>query len=717
MSNESFAKSVSSDVPIASPSQDRFSVQDYVQSLCSFIRSAETPITVSIQGEWGSGKTSFMKMIESVLCDPTLPEDDRFDAIWLDTWSLFLESDQEKASIKLLTDLISQIGRHLDSYASESHSDEMKSSARQSLRALSKIVLSVANVDPESVDNLWDSLSGSGPATTGSLKNRLGELISREVVTRGNGTTGRGFLIFIDDLDRLSPQLAVSLLETVKNLFDVKYCVFVLAIDFDIVKLGVEQKYGTSLIRGRDVAQEFFDKIIQASFNVPVQKYDVMPLILDRLRALNLLSSPTQYSMRRSAIKSIMVASTNKNPRAIKATLNALQIVLHIIRSTTKQEPYRLMVLDLVALEKAFPRVYEALARSSVLASGGRDATQQDVTALSQLLVSDDCLGKLLEVDDPLGSVSRRARILVDEFARLALECWESDIPFDDLFDAIGLVSGDYDASTEMRYSGSLYDASSTTQFAQGERLVDLIDFSSHHHVLDVGCGNGKTTVEFWLRNPTMRVEAIDISESQIRSAHVHYEQAREKLDESRDARAGLGSIEFEILDFNHIHKQARYDLIFSNSALHWLSHPKNGYTRLFRALKPGGLLAVHQGGAGTYRGLHAIARKAIEEVGLQDRYAGWRFPSFYPTADEMRQMLDDIGFEEISVQAVESDGSDASPTLPQDFAIASLIYYKIPSVSDAEFQSIESAYTRICQETEPDLYTNRLYVFATKPR
>ena len=68
MSNESFAKSVSSDVPIASPSQDRFSVQDYVQSLCSFIRSAETPITVSIQGEWGSGKTSFMKMIESVLC-------------------------------------------------------------------------------------------------------------------------------------------------------------------------------------------------------------------------------------------------------------------------------------------------------------------------------------------------------------------------------------------------------------------------------------------------------------------------------------------------------------------------------------------------------------------------------------------------------------------------------------------------------------------------
>ena len=716
MSDETFVKSVSSDIPIASLSQDRFSVQDYVQSLCSFIRSAETPITVSIQGEWGSGKTSFMKMIESILCDPALPDDDRFDAIWLDTWSLFLEDNQERASIKLLTDLISQIGRHLGSYASESRSDEMKSSARQSLRALSKIVLSVANVDPESVDSLWDSLGGSSPTTTGSLKNRLGELISQEVTSCGNGTTGRGFLIFIDDLDRISPQLAVSLLETVKNLFDVKYCVFVLAIDFDIVKLGVEQKYGTSLVRGRDVAQEFFDKIIQASFNVPVRKYDVMPLILERLRALRLLSSPTQYSMRRATIKSIMVASTNKNPRAIKATLNALQIVLHIIRSTTKKEPYRLMVLDLVALEKAFPRVYEALAKSSVLASGGRNVEKRDIAGLSQLLVSDKCMSQLLEVDDPLGSISRRARILVDEFARLALECWESDIPFDDLFDAIGLVSGDYDASTEVRYSGSLYDASSTTQFAQGERLVDLIDFSSHHHVLDVGCGNGKTTVELWLRNPAMDVDAIDISESQIRSAHVHYEQARRELNKQRDDQAGLGTIEFEILDFNQIHKQARYDLVFSNSALHWLSHPKNGYMRLFRALKPGGLLAVHQGGAGTYRGLHAIARQAIEEVGLLDRYSGWQFPSFYPTAGEMHQMLEDIGFEEITVQAIESDGLNASPTLPQDFAIASLIYYKIPSISEAEFQSIESAYTRICQETEPDLYTNRLYVFATKP-
>ena len=707
----------SNDVPITSFEQDSFSIQHYVESLCSFIRSAQTPITISIQGEWGSGKTSFMRMIEASLCDPALPLDERFEAIWLDTWSLFLEDDQERASVKLLTSLISQIGNHLDAYSSKERSERGISTTKQSLRALSKVVLSVANVSPESVDSLWDTLDGSGTSSAASLKERLGELISQEVTARDNAVTNRGFLIFIDDLDRLSPRLAVSLLETVKNLFDVKYCVFILAIDFDIVKLGVEQKYGTAQIRGRDVAQEFFDKIIQASFSVPVQKYNVMPLILGRLRELSLFANPTQYSLRRSTIKSIMLAATNKNPRAIKSTLNALQILLNIMRTDALQTPYRLMVLSLVALEKTFPRVYEALAKSPVLAgaSGGREADVEDVASLSQLLVRDEDLRKLLAADDLMGSMAKRARILVDEFAKLAMECWEDDIPFDDLFDAIGLVNGDTSASTEIRFSGTEYDAFSTTQRTQGARLLDLIDFSEHKNVLDLGCGNGRTTIEMWRRNPAMWVDAVDISESQIETALANYQEAREEMAAS-DTPA-TGHIEFQILNFDRVHALARYDLVFSNSALHWLSNPKDGYARLYRALEPGGLLAVHQGGAGTYRGLHALARRAVEEAGLAERYEGWSFPANYPTAEAMHEMLVDIGFENVNVQSVEIETKDASPTLPKDFAAASLIFYQIPSVTNEEFEKVEEIFERLCAETNPDLYAHRLYIFATKPR
>ena len=51
-------------------------------------------------------------------------------------------------------------------------------------------------------------------------------------------------VFFIDDLDRLEPRKAVELLEVMKLFFDVENCIFVLAIDYDVVVKGVADKYG-----------------------------------------------------------------------------------------------------------------------------------------------------------------------------------------------------------------------------------------------------------------------------------------------------------------------------------------------------------------------------------------------------------------------------------------------------------------------------------------
>ena len=44
------------DIPVETPEQDEFGIGKYVKGLCSFIKSSDTPITIALHGEWGSGK-------------------------------------------------------------------------------------------------------------------------------------------------------------------------------------------------------------------------------------------------------------------------------------------------------------------------------------------------------------------------------------------------------------------------------------------------------------------------------------------------------------------------------------------------------------------------------------------------------------------------------------------------------------------------------------
>ena len=48
-------------------SKDLFEIGPYIKGLSDFIKECKTPMTISIQGTWGTGKTSIMKMVEAEL--------------------------------------------------------------------------------------------------------------------------------------------------------------------------------------------------------------------------------------------------------------------------------------------------------------------------------------------------------------------------------------------------------------------------------------------------------------------------------------------------------------------------------------------------------------------------------------------------------------------------------------------------------------------------
>ena len=95
-----------------------------------------------------------------------------------------------------------------------------------------------------------------------------------EIERRGTNPYKR-ILIYVDDLDRIEPRNAVSILKLLKNIFNVPNCVFVLAIDYQVIVKGLEGKFGKQTIENEWEFRAFFDKIIQLPFMMPMGQYNI----------------------------------------------------------------------------------------------------------------------------------------------------------------------------------------------------------------------------------------------------------------------------------------------------------------------------------------------------------------------------------------------------------------------------------------------------------
>ncbi len=88
-----------------------------------------------------------------------------------------------------------------------------------------------------------------------------------------NKSRGRSrLLIFIDDLDRLQPVAAIGLLEDIQNFLDCYHCVFMLAMDADVVRTGVKEKYGEEYATP-ERQRQYLEKIVDVPYRLPAEGY------------------------------------------------------------------------------------------------------------------------------------------------------------------------------------------------------------------------------------------------------------------------------------------------------------------------------------------------------------------------------------------------------------------------------------------------------------
>jgi trans-aconitate 2-methyltransferase len=181
------------------------------------------------------------------------------------------------------------------------------------------------------------------------------------------------------------------------------------------------------------------------------------------------------------------------------------------------------------------------------------------------------------------------------------------------------------------------YARISALQAAMATEVLALLELKGRERVLDVGCGNGKTTAEIAARLPEGSVVGVDASADMIAFAANH--------------EAVHSNLQFAVADARQLPYQDEFDLVVSFNALHWIPQQELALRSIHSALKRDGLAQLRLVPKGQRKSLEDV----LEETRLSSRWAGYfrsfRDPYLHLTPEQYKALAEENGFEVAAIR------------------------------------------------------------------
>lgn len=410
-------------------SLDLLGFRHLVDVVMSIVReSALLPATIGVYGDWGSGKSSLLRMVESEL--RKTPDD-----VLVLTFNGWLFEGHEDAKAALMGSILDALSKDqtLTTKGKQLLAKLLKRVNWLSLGGLAvKAAIAYGTGDPTVLGIPVNA--GAATAALEGLKaaqdisaedveqfikedsaqeRRRSVLEFRDDFARLLGESNRKRLVVvIDDLDRCLPETIIETLEAIKLFLFVPNTAFIIGADQRLVRYAVRRRFPELPGERSDVGRDYLEKLVQFSVHVPPLGRTEIETYMGLLFAQKSVTADGKFEAARksvidcpagavltarfdheSAQRSLgdvstelaeslslvrriaptLATGTSGNPRQCKRFLNAMMMRLEMARSRGVSLQQRVLA-KLMLLEYYRPESFKELAKASQADENGKSA-------------------------------------------------------------------------------------------------------------------------------------------------------------------------------------------------------------------------------------------------------------------------------------------------------------------------------------------------------
>ncbi|KFZ76990.1 hypothetical protein ED92_38415 [Amycolatopsis sp. MJM2582] len=340
---------------------DGLGFDTYARILAGAATDTRGPFTIGVFGEWGTGKTSLMRLIEKRLGD-----EGNVVTVWFNAWRY---EQEDHPIVPLVGTIVQALEKH------KTFRNRFGTGAERLIRSLravaygfsakSKVKIpGFAEVEASFVAK--DMIERNAALTPDPLLDRSLYFNAFTALDEVKLSEDVRVVVLIDDLDRCFPDQAIRLLESIKLVLAQQGFIFVLGVARKVIEGYLQHRYASDFGIADFKGELYLDKIVQLPFHIPPST-DRMDGFCREILA----GQPKELVAELQPVLPTVADALGGNPRAVIRFINNILIDHAIGRGLSDGReggiPIRFFAVSR-CLEHRWPEVFGALTTSDGLA-------------------------------------------------------------------------------------------------------------------------------------------------------------------------------------------------------------------------------------------------------------------------------------------------------------------------------------------------------------